>query len=118
MIKSDYVSIAATTAGVTGTITTITLGARLLGLNMAMKTADGGIVTAIEIIGTQFPTPIKLLPSMFFNMVTTNCMACAVAPTPLINLERFGLTAKSNTITIKVTSTANETVIVGLMWAE
>jgi len=118
VLKSDYASIAGTTVGVTGTVTTIGIGARIVGLNIAMKTADGGIISSIELISTKWPSPIKLVPTMAMNMVTTNCMALAFAPTPMISLERFGLVANSNTVTIKVTTTANETVVVGLMWVE
>jgi hypothetical protein len=118
MLKSDYASIAGTTAGVTGTITTLGIGARIIGLNISMKTADGGVISSIELTSVGWPTPIKIVPSMAMNMVTTNCMAIAIAPTPMINLERFGLTVKSNTVAIKVTTTSNNTVAVGLMWVE
>jgi hypothetical protein len=115
VLKSDYASIAATSSGVSGTVTTLGIGARIVGLNIAMKTADGGIISSIELISTKWPAPIKLVPTMAMNMVTTNCMALAFAPTPMISLERFGLVANSNTVTIKVTTTANETVVVGLI---
>jgi hypothetical protein len=117
-LHGDYVSIAATTAGVSGSITTVPIGAKLVGLNVSMKTADGGIISSIEIISTGFPQPLKLMPKQIFGTIATNMYAISAASSPLIDLTPYNLTTQSNTVTIKVTTTANETVIVGLMWVK
>jgi hypothetical protein len=114
-LYGDYVSIAATTAGVTGTIS-LPLGARILGMNVSMKTADGNIVSSIELIGTGLPTPLKITPKMAFTTIGTNMLGLAFAPSPLIDLQKYALTMKTGTLTIKVTTTANETVVIGIMW--
>jgi hypothetical protein len=114
-LYGDYVSIAGTTAGVTGTVS-LPVGARILGLNLSMKTADGGIVTCIELLGTGLPTPLKITPKMVFSTIGTNMYGMAIAPSPLIDLQKFGLSMKTGTLTIKVTTTATETVAIGVMW--
>jgi hypothetical protein len=113
MLKGDYVSIAATSTGVSGTIS-VPDGARLVGLNVSMKTADGGIISGIEIKGTGLPQPLKYVFPHTFVSITTNMCALAIGKTPTIKLDIP--IRGTNTVTIVVTTTANETVVCGLMW--
>lgn len=113
-LYSDVVSIAATTAGVSGTIT-VPMGARLLGLNMALVAADPIVITSIEIKWAGLQTPIKYVPSLTMN-VGANGSGNAICKSPLIDLRKLPAVANANSVTITVISTANQTVEIGLMW--
>lgn len=115
-LQGDYASISATSSGVSGTLTTVPNGIALMGLNVSMATADGGVISSIEITGAGIQQPLKLVFPHCFGSITTNMYAMAVGRTPTIDLQRFNIKANNNSITVKVTTTANETVIVGLMW--
>lgn len=108
----DYVSIAATTAGVTGTIT-VPDGALLADLTVNFK-GDGGIISSIELTAPNLPTPLKFVPPIGNSTTATNTIGVAVGKDLIIPL---GIQVRgTNTITLKVTTTANETVICGLTW--
>lgn len=115
MIQGDYVSIAGTTSGVSGTIGTVPIGAKIIGLNVNFK-GDGGIISSIEIQATGWQRPMKITPKIANITTATNTVGISSAPSPVIDLTPYNLVAKSNTVTFIVTTTANETVVLGLMW--
>ena len=112
-LYGDQATISATTAGVTGTIK-VPDGARLVGLNISMKTADGGIISAIELIIPNLATPQRFNFTHGFGSIATNMYGIALGDTPTIPLNIPIKGAQS--VDVKVTTTANETVYVGLMW--
>jgi hypothetical protein len=114
-LYGDYATISATTSGVDGSIS-VPVGARLVGLNINMKTADAGIISAIEIKGTGLQRPVKIVPNIFFGSIATNMYGISVAPTPAIDLTPYQMIAKTGTILINVTVTSSQTVTIGLMW--
>jgi len=113
-LYGDVVSIAATSSGVSGTIT-VPMGARLVGLNLAGTTTTGIVISSVEISWTGLQGPIKFVPQIVISP-GTNGAAVGSCKTPLINLSRLPPVQNTNTITIKITSTGNITVEVGLMW--
>jgi hypothetical protein len=113
-IYGDVVSIAATTAGVSGTIT-VPLGARLIGMNLAATGTVGVGITSVEVKWPGLQSPIKFVPNLLV-MSTTNGAAIATCKTPFIDLSRLPPVVQTNTVTITITTTGNETVEVGLMW--
>jgi hypothetical protein len=113
-LYGDVVSIAATTSGVSGTIT-VPMGARLVGLNLAATATSGVIISSVEISWTGLQSPIKFVPQIVISP-GTNGAAVGTVKSPLINLSRLPPVGNTNTVTIKITSTANITVEAGLMW--
>ena len=105
------VSIAATTAGVAGTIV-VPKGARLRGINLSYLMVDD-IVTKIAVTYPGAPTPLTFGVPTSAQTQTTQA-AISTYPTPLIDLDL--MIDAEKTITITVTSTGNITVRVGLMW--
>lgn len=114
MIYGDYVSISASSSGVTGTIN-LPIGARLLGLDLNWNDADG-IPTIVELYANGLPQPLRFCPNIAGQVQTGNSAATGMANSPLIDLRPFGISSQQSTITIKVTSTAAATVVVGLTW--
>ena len=112
MLYGDTVAIAATTAGVAGTIN-VPIGATLVGMNVSMTTVDAGIIASIKISWQGAPQPLIFVPGNFAILGTSGA-GLQVRPTPLLPLNIT--VASANTVTITVTTTANETVNVGLMW--
>jgi len=112
-LYSDVVSIAATTSGVSGTVT-VPMGARLLGLNIAGSVATG-IISSVEIKWTGLQSPIKFVPNII-QCVGANGSGVAICKSPMIDLRKLPAVSNTNTVTITVTSTGNLTVEVGLMW--
>ena len=110
-LYSDVVSIAATTSGVSGTIT-VPMGARLLGLNIAGSIA---IISSVEIKWTGLQSPIKFVPNIVFCL-GANGSGVGTCKTPMIDLRKLPVVSNTNTVTVTVTGTANITVEVGLMW--
>jgi len=112
-LYSDVVSIAATTSGVSGTIT-VPMGAKLLGLNIA-STGTTVVISSIEIKWTGLQSPIKFVPNMV-SCVGANGSGVGICKTPMIDLRKLPAVSNTNTVTVTVTSIANCTVEVGLMW--
>lgn len=111
-LYSDTVSIAATTAGVAGSIN-VPIGAKLIGMNLAYFSATGALPTKVNITWPNAPQPFNFMQNAISNLGTSGGANC-IAPTPSIPL---GISvANANTVTITVTSTGNLTVQVSLMW--
>ena len=114
-LYGDVVSITATTAGVSGTIT-VPMGARLLGLNIAgTENAAAVVISSVEIKWTGLQSPIKFVPNIV-SCVEANGSGVGTCKTPMIDLRKLPPVSNTNTVTITITSTANITVEVGLMW--
>ena len=111
-LYSDSVSIAATTAGVAGTIT-VPMGAKLVGINLAYFSATAAVPTKVNITWQNAPQPFNYVPNVM-SMLGTSGGAMCMGATPTIPLNIVTNTA--NTVTITVTSSANLTVQVSLMW--
>ena len=110
---SETVSIAATSAGVAGSIT-VPIGAVLTGINLAATDAAAAIVlTQVKITISGLPV-IAYVPSIIV-IGSTNGVSIAMCKTPMIRLPRINV-GSAQTVTITLTSTANLTVQVGLMW--
>lgn len=109
----DTVSIAATSAGVAGNIT-VPMGAVLTGINLSGTNAAAAVVlkrVALAIVGLPL---IAYVPSML-AIGSTNGVAIAMCKTPMIRLPRISV-GSAQTVAITLTSTANMTFQVGLMW--
>jgi len=114
VLKSDSVSIAATSSGVAGTIT-VPNGARLLGINLNWMDADGS-PQRVELSWAGSPYPLKFVPQVCTQPQATQA-SVMTKETPWIDLR--GLVVRNtNTVTITITSNANATVVAGLMWVE
>ena len=114
-IYSDQVSINATTAGVSGTIT-VPMNAKLIGLNMAATgTTASAILGKVGITWPGLQTPMNFVPNLCV-IDSTNGPGYGTCKSPLIDLRKLPAVKGTNTITITLTSTANVTVSVGLMW--
>jgi len=109
---SDSVSIAATTAGVTGTITVME-GARLVGMNLSFNNATGQ-PQIIELTWAGCPTPLRFVPSIMAQPQATSGASSASGKTPLIPLNV--VVDKATIVTLKITSNANVTVVASLFW--
>jgi hypothetical protein len=113
-IYGDVVQIAATTAGVAGDIK-VSQGARLLGLNLSCTNTA---IVAISKINVQWPgltQPWSFVPNIITS-TTTNGISLGSCPTPLINLSKLPPVQGQNTVTVTVTTSANLTMVVGLIW--
>jgi hypothetical protein len=115
---ADVVSIAATSSGVSGTIT-VPSGAHLRSLSLAyVESANAGDVpTIIELSWAQSPSPLRFVPNGWGAVVGT--------PVTTGDVHMIGdqmtipldvVVNNATTVTIKVTSTGNLTVKVGLEW--
>ena len=112
VLKSDTVSIAATSSGVTGTVT-VPAGAKLYGINLNWNIINA-IVSIVELTWAGAPQPLKFTPTMGAQSTGVGAIT-AIADTPLIDLRGI-VVSGVNTVTIKLTSNVNVTVQVGLMW--
>lgn len=112
-LYGDVVAIAATSSGVSGTIT-VPMGTKLIGLNLAGTATAGIVISSIEIKWTGLQSPIKFVPNIFV-LPTTNGSAICACKSPLIDLSKLPPVANTNIVTIVVTSTGNITVEIGLM---
>lgn len=116
---ADVVSIAATTAGVTGTIT-VPSGAHLRNLTMAVAevAAAADVVTIIELTWAQSPTPLRFTPNhigIVKGTAVTSGSSCVVSDSnDFIPLDV--IVANATLVTVKLTSTGNITVKIGLEW--
>ena len=116
---ADVVSIAATTAGVTGTIT-VPSGAHLRNITFACNpsAAAAEVVTIIELTWANSPTPLRFTPNMIGTMagtaVTSGTVSIISDENCMIPLDV--VVSNATVVTIKVTSTANLTVKLGLEW--
>ena len=116
---ANTVAIAATTGGVTGTIT-VAVGAHLRSLSLGFvetaNTAD--VVTIIELTWASAPTPMRFTPNLWGvnvgTAVTGGQVTLVADEGTLIPLDV--IVEKDNTVTVKVTSTGNLAVKVGLEW--
>lgn len=120
---SDTVSIAATTAGVTGTIT-VPAGVKLKQLSFAYAATTNlpEVITIIELTWANAPTPLRFTPNIWGFKMGTPAGSASVS---LISDEETNnpchipldvIVKGSTTVTVKVTSTGNLTVKVGLEW--
>lgn len=115
---ADTVSIAATTAGVTGTIT-VPSGAHLRNMTLAMTQVNTGtIISTVELSWAQCPTPLRFIFNMWSAIIGTSVTGGQIN---LLSDEKMQLpldviVANATLVTIKVTSTANQTVYIGLEW--
>mgnify|MGYP001602756596 CR=1 FL=1 len=107
---ADTVSIAATSAGVTGTIV-VGKGARLKRLTCAYVDADGQ-PQIIELTWAGCPTPLRFVPPIAAYPIATSGAAIAVAASIPLDVT----VEKADTVTVKVTSNADVTTQVGLVW--
>jgi hypothetical protein len=116
---ADVVAIAATTAGVTGTIT-VPLGAHLRNMSIGFVESANGIdvISIIELTWASSPTPLRFTPNMFSMTNGTPATGGNIIVVPDNNmLIPLDVTVqKANTVTIKVTSTGNLAVKIGLEW--
>lgn len=115
---ADTVSIAATTAGVTGTIT-VPEGAHLRNITIGFTQVNTGtIVTIIELTWAQSPTPLRFTPNQWSNIIGTSVTGGQVNMIPDENcmIPLDVVVSKATVVTVKATSTANQTVYIGLEW--
>jgi hypothetical protein len=114
-MPSDVVSIAATTAGVTGIIT-VGKGARLKSLSMAFTqnvTAD--LPQIVELTWVESPTPLRfVVPAI--SMIAGTAVGGQADLNDAINLPLDVVVEKGDVVTVKVTSSGNLTVKIGLEW--
>ena len=116
---ADVVAIAATSAGVTGTIK-VPQGAHLISLSLGFTEGANGadVVTIIELTWTSAPTPLRFTPNEWAQAVGTPAAGGQVTLVAddncLIPLDVR--VEKDNLVTIKVTSTGNLATKVGLEW--
>lgn len=108
----DQVSIAATTSGVSGTIT-VPLGARLVGLDLSFTGAAGAIPVKITLSWPSSPQPLNFTPSIASVFATPGG---AISLMNAIGIPLDVSVGKATTVTVTVTSTGNVTTIVGLRW--
>jgi hypothetical protein len=119
MAGADVVAIAATTAGVTGTIKVpmgCTLKQLTLGFTETTNVAD--VVTIIELSWVSSPTPLRFTPNMMAQAIGTPVTGGCCIMIPDINtyIPLHVKVEKDNTVTIKVTSTGNLATKIGLEW--
>jgi len=115
---ADVVSIAATTSGVTGTIT-VPSGAHLRSLSLAYVEAAnaGDVPTIIELTWAQAPTPLRFTPNGWGAVVGTAATTGDVHMiADQVTIPLDVVVGNATTVTIKVTSTGNLTVKIGLEW--
>lgn len=112
MAGSKIVSIAATASGASGTIE-VPMGSRLIGLNLAWDDIDGQ-PQVVELTWAGSPTPLRFVPSVGANPLATAGAAKQLLQTPLIPLDV--VVQNATTVTVKIISNANVTVVAGLMW--
>jgi len=116
---ADVVSIAATTAGVSGTIT-VPSGAHLRNITLACSpsAAAAEVVTVIELTWANSPTPLRFTPNMIGvaagTAVTSGSVSILSDENGMIPLDV--VVSNATVVTIKVMSTANLTVKLGLEW--
>lgn len=120
---ADTVAIAATSSGVTGTIT-VPAGVRLKQLTFAYAPTTNlpEVITIIELTWANAPTPLRFTPNILSFKMGTPAGSAVIS---LISDEEAGLPChipldvvvkNATTVTVKVTSTGNITVDVGLEW--
>lgn len=107
---SDVVSIAATSAGGTGIIT-VPENATLKRLDFA-EVDDDGTLIEVELTWTSSPSPLKFVPNRIKQLVATNGAGVSLGGSIPLNVQ----VKNATTVTIKLTSLANMTVIAGLRW--
>lgn len=119
MYGADMVSINATTSGVTGTIT-VPSGAKLRNLSLSyvavVNVPDTPII--IELTWANSPTPLRFTPNVWGQVTGTSVTGGETTLLPdescLIPLDVT--VQNATTVTVKVTSTGNITVKIGLEW--
>ena len=119
MYGSNTVAISATTSGVTGTIACVT-GAHLrnlsLGFTESANAAD--VVTIIELSWASAPTPLRFTPNEWGQAIGTPAAGGQVniVSDENVMIPLDVVMEKDNTLTIKVTSTGNLAVKIGVEW--
>jgi hypothetical protein len=120
---ADTVAIAATSSGVTGTIT-VPAGVKLKQLTFAYAATTNlpEIITIIELTWANAPTPLRFTPNMWSFKMGTPAASAAIS---LISDEEANnpchipldvIVKGATTVTVKVTSSGNLAVKVGLEW--
>lgn len=119
MRNSDVVSIAATSSGVSGTVTT-SIGAQLKKINLAFNQAAAAeIPQIIELTWAGAPQPLRFVPPIVSFVAGTpagagNCTLLSDGDGLEIPLDvRM---EKADVLTIKITSSGNVTVKVSVEW--
>jgi hypothetical protein len=112
MSYSQVVSIAATTAGVAGTIT-VPAGAHIIALDIAFTGAAGAIPVKFALSWPQSPQPLNFTPNLA-SVFATPGAGISIQAAYAIPLDVT--VDKATVVTITVTSTANVTIEVGLRW--
>jgi len=117
---SDVVSIAATTSGVTGTITT-GIGARLKCVKLAWtQTVTSDIPTIVEFTWAGCPSPLRFVPNVISIIAGTavggNANLMSDMDGCIINLDVT--MEKADILTVKITSTGNLTVKASVEWEQ
>jgi hypothetical protein len=118
MPYSDVVSIAATTSGVTGTITT-QYGAHLRKINLAWtQAATGDLPQIIELTWTGSPTPLRFVPNAISMVAGTPVGGNAnlMGDSDGLEIPLDVTMEKADVLTIKVTSSGNLTVKISVEW--
>jgi hypothetical protein len=116
---ADVVAIAATTSGVTGTIS-VPAGAHLRTLSWAFvetaNTAD--VITIIELTWANAPTPLRFTPNAWACNVGTTVTGGQITMVADENLAipLDVIVANATVITVKVTTTGNLAVKIGVEW--
>lgn len=117
---ADVVSIAATTSGVSGTIT-VPSGAKLNNMTLAYVEAAnaGDVPTIIELTWTNSPSPLRFVPNALAEVVGTAAAGGAMVMLPDENclIPLNVIVVNATVVTVKVTSTGNLTVKIGLEWS-
>jgi hypothetical protein len=110
--------IAATTAGISGTVTVAT-GARLRGINISFTGTGADIPQIIELTWAGSPTPLRFVPNIqsFLAGAPAGCGQLAM----LSDIDGFCIpldvvVSGTNKVTIKITSSGNVTCYVTLEW--
>jgi len=117
---SDVVSIAATTSGVTGTITT-GIGARLKCAKLAWtQTVTADIPTIVEFTWAGCPSPLRFVPNVISIIAGTavggNANLLSDMDGCIIVLD--AVMEKADILTVKITSTGNLTVKASVEWEQ
>ena len=118
MYGADVVSIAATSSGVTDTIT-VPSGAHLRNISLSCTQVNtGAVITILELSWPQSPNPLKFVPNAWAAVIGTSVTGGQVS---MMQDEKNRLpldviVVNATLVTIKVTTTANLTVKIGLEW--
>lgn len=112
MTYEDSVSIAATSSGVSGTIT-VPKGVHLIGMDIVFTGAAGAIPTIIKLSWPSSPQPLSFTPNLQSVFATPGG---GISTMNGIAIPLDVIVKDATVVTLTVTSTANVTVQIGLRW--